>query len=70
MPQLLSAGSFARMLQNASESGSAFVLLGVANAVPISALGALTVYYQDWPEVVADLAIGAGTTCAVSVSSC
>lgn len=63
--QLLAPGSLTRMLKNASEAGSAFVLIGLANGTPIAALGILMAHYQDWPQVVADLAIGAGTICAV-----
>ena len=68
LPQVFSPGSFAGALRNASETSNAFVLAGLANASPISALGILTLLFDDWPQRVADVVVGAVTIGTVSAS--
>lgn len=55
------------MLRDASETSNAFVLVGLANGSPISLLGVLTVFFEDWPQKVADAVVGAVTVGTVSL---
>lgn len=63
---MFSPSNFAEMLRNASETSNAFVLVGLANGSPISTLGVLTLFFEEWPQMLADIVVGAVTVSTVS----
>lgn len=66
-PKVFVPGSFADTLRKASETSNAFMLLGLAYGSPISFLGVLTFFFEDWPQMLADMVVGAVTLSTVSL---
>lgn len=67
LSQVLRPGSFAELLRKAGETSNAFELAGLVNGIPIAVLGMLTFFFEEWPQQVAEIVIGAWTVGTVSL---
>lgn len=56
------------MLRKVSENSGVFVLVGAANASPISVIGVLTLFFEDWPQKTSEIVTTAATLTTVSAA--